>query len=172
MACLVLLGMCLRANHPRPSLWGTLVPPCTIFCFLPCVLPRGRKHGCAVLIRLLVSKAPIIWLQKLRAGGRDRKRGPSGHKQTSLQGCITVESDFWDASFPCQLLRKHLSLCPKWRAFCRYQVWYHFLNAIALYPSMHLNITAVHHRKTCLSPWQPAESSMCGYCWCAQGWDF
>lgn len=66
------------------SLWGALTPPSTIFCFLPCVLPRGRNHGCAVLIRLLLSKARTIWSQELRAGGGDRGRGPSDHKQTTL----------------------------------------------------------------------------------------
>lgn len=69
------------------SLWGARIPPSTIFCFLPYVFPRGRKHGCAVLIRLLLSKARTIWSQKLRAGGDDRGRGPSAHKQTSLPHC-------------------------------------------------------------------------------------
>ena len=49
--------------------------------------------------------------------------GPLVTNRPSLQDCITMESDFWDGSFLCQLLRKHLSLSPRWRAFCKYEVW-------------------------------------------------
>lgn len=103
----------------------------------------------------------IIWSQNSELVGW-WGLGPSGHKQTFIAG-LGHGGVWFLRCFPSLLAVEEVSiLCPRWRAICEYQVWYRFSNAIALYPSMHLNITTVPPRKACLSPAWLAVSGVWG----------